>query len=131
MERDPNISKLIRESGITKAPENLTSRVMNLISVSVETERRAYKPIIGRRGRWIIVIFVIGIVVASLLSMEPGQHIFNTGGVVSGLEWQLPQISINLEFLTQINISTGLVSGLVALFILVLSDAGLRRRRLA
>ncbi len=129
MERDPNISKLIRESGITKAPENLTSRVMNLISV--ETERRAYKPIIGRRGRWIIVIFVIGIVVASLLSMEPGQHIFNTGGVVSGLEWQLPQISINLEFLTQINISTGLVSGLVALFILVLSDAGLRRRRLA
>ena len=129
MERDPNISKLVRESGILKAPENLTSRVMNLISV--ETERRAYKPIIGRRGRWIIVIFVIGIVVASLLSMEPGQHIFNTGGVVSGLEWQLPQISINLEFLTQINISTGLVSGLVALFILVLSDAGLRRRRLA
>ena len=129
MERDPNISKLIRESGITKAPENLTSQVMNLISV--ETEKRAYKPIIGRRGRWIIVIFIIGIVVASLLSMEPGQRIFNSGGVVSGLEWQLPQISFNLEFLTQINISTGLVSGLVALFILVLSDAGLRRRRLA
>ena len=63
--------------------------------------------------------------------MEPGQRIFNSGGIVSGWEWQLPQISFNLEFLTQINISTGLVSGLVALFILVLSDAGLRRRRLA
>ena len=129
MERDPNISKLIRESGIAKAPENLTSRVMNLISV--ETEKRAYQPIIGRRGRWLIVFFVIGIVVASLLSMEPGQRIFNSGGVISGLEWQLPQISFNLESLTQINISTGLVSVLVALFILVLSDAGLRRRRLA
>ena len=129
MERDPNISKLIRESGIAKAPENLTNRVMNLISV--ETEKRAYQPIIGRRGRWLIVFFVIGIVVASLLSMEPGQRIFNSGGVISGLEWQLPQISFNLESLTQINISTGLVSVLVALFILVLSDAGLRRRRLA
>ena len=129
MERDPNISKLVRESGISKAPENLTSRVMNLISE--EPEKQAYKPIIGRGGKWAIVLFVIGIVVFSILSAEPGQQFFNSEGVLSGLEFQLPQINFNLEFLSQINPSTGLVAGLVALFILVLSDAGLRRRKVA
>ena len=68
---------------------------------------------------------------ASLLSAEPGQRIFNSEGVLSGLEWQLPQITFNLDFLSQISPSTGLVAGLVALFILVLSDAGIRRRRVA
>lgn len=129
MERDPNISKLVRESGILKAPENLTSRVMNLISE--KPEKQAYKPIIGKTGSWIILLFVVGVVVASLLSAEPGQRIFNSEGVLSGLEWQLPQITFNMDFLSQINLSTGLVAGLVALFILVLSDAGIRRRRMA
>jgi hypothetical protein len=128
MERDPNISKLVRESGILKAPENLTSRVMDLISE--EPEKQAYKPIIGKTGRWIILLFVVGVVVASLLAAEPGQRIFSSEGVFSGLENQMPQITFNLEFLSQINPSTGLVAGLVALFILVLSDAGIRRRRL-
>jgi hypothetical protein len=41
----------------------------------------------------------------------------------------LPQIKMNFDFLSEISISTGLVSVLVALFILVLSDAGLSRRR--
>ena len=129
MERDPNISKLVRESGISKAPENLTSRVMNLISE--EPEKQAYKPIIGRGGKWIIVLFIIGIVVASLVSAEPGQQIFSSEGVLSGIEWELPKLTFNLDFLSKINPSTGLVAGLVALFILVLSDAGIRRRRMA
>ena len=129
MERDPNISKLVRESGISKAPENLTSRVMNLISG--ETEKQAYKPIIGKRGIWVIVLFVIGIVVTSLVSAEPGQQIFSSEGVLSGIEWELPKLTFNLDFLSQINPSTGLVAGLVALFILVLSDAGIRWRKVA
>lgn len=129
MERDPNISKLVRESGISKAPENLTSRVMDLIRE--EPERQAYKPIIGRRGKWIIVLFVIGIVVTSLLTAEPGQQIFSSEGVLSGIEWELPRLTFNLDFLSQINPSTGLVAALVALFILVLSDAGIRWRKVA
>lgn len=129
MERDPNISKLVRESGISKAPENLTSRVMDLISE--EPEKQAYKPIIGRWGKWTIVLFVIGIVVVSLLSAEPGQQIFNSEGVLSGIEWELPQLTFNLDFLSKISPSTGLVAGLVALFILVLSDAGIRWRKMA
>ncbi len=129
MERDPNISKLVRESGISKAPENLTSRVMDLISE--EPEKQAYKPIIGKRGIWVIVLFVIGIVVASFVSAEPGQQIFSSEGVLSGIEWELPELTFNLDFLSQINPSTGLVAGLVALFILVLSDAGIRWRKVA
>ncbi len=127
MERDPNISKLVRESGISKAPENLTRRVMDLISE--ESEKQAYKPIIGKAGRWIILLFVVGVVVASLLAAEPGQRIFSSEGVFSGLEFQMPQLTFNLDFISQISPSTGLVAGLVALFILVLSDAGIRRRR--
>lgn len=129
MERDPNISKLMRESGISRAPENLTRRVMDLISE--EAEKQSYKPIIGKWGRLSIILFVIGIVVASLLLAEPGQGLFESSGRFSAMEWQLPQISFNLDFFSQIKLSTGLVSALVALFILVLSDAGLRRRRLA
>jgi len=129
MERDPNISKLVRESGISKAPENLTSRVMDLISG--ETEKQAYKPLIGSRGKWVIVLFVIGIVVTSLISAEPGQQIFSSEGVLSGIEWELPKLTFNLDFLSQINPSTGLVAGLVALFILILSDAGIRWRKVA
>jgi len=129
MERDRNISKLMRESGISRAPENLTSRVMDLISD--EREKKAYKPIIGKWGRLGIILFVVGIVVTSLIYAEPGQVLFESGGRFSSLELQLPQLSFNLEFLSQINLSTGLISALVALFILVLSDAGLRRRRLA
>jgi len=129
MERDPNISKLVREAGILKAPENLTRRVMDLISE--EPEKQAYKPIIGKTGRWIILLFVVGVVVASLLAAEPGQRIFSSEGVFSGLEFQMPQLTFNLDFISQISPSTGLVAGLVALFILVLSDAGIRRRRVA
>jgi hypothetical protein len=127
MERDPNISKLVRESGIARAPENLTSRVMDLISE--EEEKQTYKPLIGKWGRIGIILFIVGIVAASLIWTEPGQGLFESAGTLSNIEFQLPQIQLNLDFLSQINLSTGLVSALVALFILVLSDAGLRRRR--
>lgn len=129
MERDPNISKLVRESGIKRAPENLTSRVMDLIGE--EAEKKSYKPLIGKWGRIGIIFFVVGIVVASLIWTEPGQGLFESSGSLSSLKFQLPQIQLNLEFLSQFNLSTGLVSALVALFILVLSDAGIRRRKLA
>ena len=32
MERDPNISRLIREGGIEQAPQGFTAEVMDLIS---------------------------------------------------------------------------------------------------
>jgi len=127
MERDPNISKLVKESGISRAPENLTSRVMDLISK--EEEKMTYKPLIGKWGRMGIILFIAGIVAASFMFSEPGQGLFESSGRLPGLEFELPQVHINLDFLSQINLSTGLVAALVALFILVLSDAGLNRRK--
>ena len=129
MERDPKISKLVKESGIVRAPENLTSRVMDLIGQ--EAEKRTYKPLIGKWGRIGIILFIVGCLAVSFMWTEPGQGLFESTGRLSGLEFQLPQIRLNLDFLSQINLSTGLVSALVALFILVLSDAGIRRRKLA
>jgi uncharacterized membrane protein len=129
MERDPKIAKLVRESGIARAPENLTSRVMDLIGE--ETDKKTYKPLIGKWGRIGIILFIAGIVAASFVWTEPGQGLFEQTGRLSSLEFQLPQIQLQLDFLSQINPSTGLVSALVALFILVLSDAGIRRRKLA
>jgi hypothetical protein len=127
MERDPNISKLVKESGISRAPENLTARVMDLIKQ--EGEKKTYKPLIGKWGRMGIILFIAGVVAASIIWTEPGQGLFQSSQRLSSVEFQLPSFQVNLDFLSQLNLSTGLVSVLVALFILVLSDAGIRRRR--
>ena len=129
MKRDPHISKLMRESGIARAPENLTSRVMDLIGP--EPVKTAYKPIIGKVGRWTIILIIVGIIIVSLVFSEPGGRTIGISEGLSNLDLQLPQFNFNLGFLSKLNLSTGLVSALVALFILVLSDAGLRRRKLA
>jgi hypothetical protein len=91
--------------------------------------RKSYKPLIGRGGRILIVLFIIAVVVLSIVYTDPGGELFGSSIKLPTPEWQLPQWNINLEFLKQANISTGLVAALVAIFILVLSDAGLNRRR--
>ncbi len=127
MKRDPHISKLIRESGKVQAPDSFTARVMDKIeSIPV---RKSYKPLIGRGGRIMIILFLIAVVVLSIIYTDPGGELFGSTIQLPTVDRQLPQLNINMEFLKQINISTGLVAALVALFILVLSDAGLNRRR--
>lgn len=127
MKRDPHISKLIRESGLAQAPDSLTAAVMDKIeSIPVS---KPYKPIIGRGGRIMIILFLIAVVVLSIIYSEPGGQLLGSSIKLPTPEWQLPQFNLNLEFLKQVNVSTGLVSALVAMFILVLSDAGLNRRR--
>ncbi|MCK5068225.1 MAG: hypothetical protein KAR16_12325 [Bacteroidales bacterium] len=127
MKRDPHISKLIRESGMVRAPDNFTAAVMDKIeSLPV---KKSYEPLIGRGGRIMIILFIIAVVVISLIYSDPSGELFGSARLPR-VEWQWPQINFNLEFLKQINISTGVVSALVAMFILVLSDAGLNRRRL-
>jgi hypothetical protein len=113
---------------MVQAPGNFTAAVMDKIeSLPVKS---SYKPLIGRGGRIMIILFIIAVVVISLLYTDPGGELFGSASRLSRVEWQWPQINFNLEFLKQINISTGVVAALVAMFILVLSDAGLNRRRL-
>ncbi len=126
MERDPQISKLIRESGLVTAPDGFSSSVMELLSA--EPQKKVYKPLIGRGGRIMIILFVATLIVLSIVYSEPGGRFVDTMGI-SSLDWQMPHINWNLDFLSEINISTGVVAAIVAIFILVLSDAGLSRRK--
>jgi len=127
MKSDPHISKLIRETGLVQAPDNFTEAVMDKIeSIPV---RKPYKPLIGRGGRILIILFLVAVVLLSFFYPDQGGEFFGSVLDLPAVGWQWPQIHFNLDFLEQINISTGVVSALVALFILVLSDAGLNRRR--
>lgn len=126
MKRDPHLSKLIRESGLVQAPGSFTEAVMDKIaSIPV---KKPYKPLIGKGGRIMIILFLVAVVVLSIFYTDPNSELFGSVRLPS-LGQQLPQWHINLDFLKQIKISTGVVSALAALFILVLSDAGLNRRR--
>jgi hypothetical protein len=127
MKRDPHISKLIRESGLAKAPDSFTAAVMDKIEAI--PSRESYKPLIGKGGRIIILLFIIAVTVLSIVYRDPGGEVFGSALKLPRPDWQLPQINFNLEFLKQVKVSTGVVSALVAMFILVLSDAGLNRRR--
>jgi hypothetical protein len=125
MEKDPVISKLIREGGIEAAPGGFTAGVM--AQVAAEPEKKAYKPIIGRGGRIFIILFIVSLMVISFVlsdgsaaAAEPAQRMLP--------EWEMPKL--DLSFLRGIELNTGIVAGIVALFILVLSDAGFNRRNL-
>ena len=128
MKRDPHISKLIRESGLKAAPENFTASVLD--KIEAVPLKLSYKPLIGRGGRIIIILLVIAVIVMAVLYTDPSGELFGSRITLPQVERQMPKVNFNLGFLQQINISTGIVSALVAMFVLVLSDAGLNRRRL-
>ncbi len=127
MERDPKFSKLFRESGLNLAPGNFTEQVMD--KIRIEPVRSKYKPLIGRGGKILVILFIIGISLISIFYSEPGGGVFENVRGLSNIEWQLPQINFNFDFLSESHLSTWLLSTIVAIFILVLSDAGLKRRR--
>ena len=128
MEKDKEISKLIRESGLVSAPEDFTRKVMDRIGK--ETVRKPYKPLIGRTGAILTLILIAGIAVTSLIVSSPGasgQGLLDTWNI-SG--WQWPDLKINLSFLEHLNVSPWLLSTMVAVFLLILSDVGLHRKKI-
>ena len=128
MKRDPHISKLIRESGVISAPVNFTTSVMD--KIEAVPAKKSYKPLIGRGGRILVILFLVTVIVLAVFYTDPGGELFGNSIKIPRLEPNLPQVQFNLDFLKKINISTGIVAALVAMFVLVLSDAGLNRRRL-
>ena len=129
MKRDPHISKLIRESGVISAPGDFTASVMD--KIEAVPAKKSYKPLIGRGGRIFIILFIVAVIELAVLYTDPGGELFGSSINFPKLEPNLPQLQFNLDFLKQVNISTGIVSALVAMFVLVLSDAGFNRRRLS
>ena len=128
MEKDKQISKLFRESGVVHAPEGFTKSVMDRIEA--EPVRKAYKPLIGRAGRILVVLFIVAIVVISLLYSTSAE---SAGGPVESFlsqEWQLPSLNLRLDFIENLQLQPWLISTIIALLLLVLSDAGLRRRNI-
>jgi len=128
MKRDPHISKLIRESGVIFAPDNFTAAVMD--KVEAISEKKSYKPLIGRSGRIIIIFFLVAVVAIAIFYTVPSGELFGSKMMHPRVEQQLPQIHFNLEFLKQVNISKGVVSALVAVFVLIFFDARLNKHRL-
>jgi len=114
------MKKYFRESGIVPAPEHFTRDVME--KVDAEPEKMHFKPLIGRTGRILILLFIAGLVLISIFYGDSGE---------SSSIFQIPEISLQFDFLAEINLSTSLLAAAAAIFILVLSDAGLRRKRLA
>lgn len=129
MKKDPHISKLIRESGVVEAPGNFTASVMD--KIEAVPVKKSYKPLIGRGGRIIIILFILAVVVAAVYYTDPSGELFGTGIKMPQVQRQVPQFHFNLDFLDQINFSAGIAAGLLALFVLILSDAGLNKRRLS
>lgn len=127
MKRDPHISKLIRESGVIPAPENFTASVMDKIEAI--PAKKSYKPLIGRGGRIMIILFIVAIIAYAVFYADPAGELFGNTIRIQQVERHWPELNFNLKFLEQINFSTGVVSALVALFVLILSDAGLSWRR--
>lgn len=128
MEKDRHISKLIRESGMASAPEDFTRKVMDRIGA--EPVRKPYQPLIGRTGGILILILIAGIAVTALaISAEgaPGAGLLETWKP-SGLQW--PEMKLNLSFLENLNVSPWLLSTVVAVFLLILSDVGLHRKNI-
>jgi hypothetical protein len=127
MERDAKLTKLIRESGIVRAPDRFSEKVME--KIIPELEKKPYKPLIGRSGRILIILGVLLVVTVAVLYYEPGGGLIESTGFIPEFDWQLPKVNLNFDFLSNLNISAGIASGFAALLILVLSDAGIKRRR--
>ncbi len=128
MKKEDHISKLFRESGIVEAPDGFTGEVMERIEA--EPVRKTYKPLIGRTGRILIVLFIGATLVLSLFYSAPGESGTNPESRFINREWQVPSFNLNLDFIQDFNIQPWILSTVVALFLLILSDAGLRKGKL-
>jgi len=122
MEKDKYIKRLIKESGLASAPENFTENVMK--QVGSVSEKTVYRPLIGFGGQLFIILSLIGFIVISMIFSEPSTFLAERN-------IKLPDWNFNIENLSNLLFSPGLLAALVAVFILVLADNVIRKRRLA
>ncbi|MBN1131560.1 MAG: hypothetical protein JXR52_08225 [Bacteroidales bacterium] len=120
MEKDKNIEKLIRESGLSHTGDGFTKRVMD--RVYAQPVPRVYKPLIGNTGKIFILTFLLVLVVVSVIFSEPSEFF-------SLQQIKLPDWDMHPEKLYGTVLSTGLLAILFAVFILVIADAVVRKRK--
>lgn len=116
MERDNKLGKIVKEHGLISAPHNFTNEVLGKVRGPLPA---SYKPLIGKAGR----IFIFGFIAliigfafyqASIEVTEPILKIPDWDVHIPEIGWKIPSV---------------LLAGLIAIFILALSDVGLNRSR--
>ncbi|MEZ5069493.1 MAG: hypothetical protein R2751_00645 [Bacteroidales bacterium] len=127
MERDPNISRLLRESGLETAPGPMTDRVMQLLEQEQPRPVKKYSPLIGRRMLWVIALLVVLVVVLSLVLGDTPAEAASWWSRLTLPEVALPEVALpTAEFDWDPkgwSISSGIVAAAVALFLLALGEA--------
>ena len=117
MERDRKLLELFREHGIIKAPESLTSEVIRRIEKT--PERIKYKPLINR----LTIIIVTAVCLILLIVWSKFGHKSSNGHMLSLPDWHFEIPDVSPLF------TTGIAAGFLALFVLLLSESGLKRRK--
>ena len=124
MERDKKIEKLIRENSLLAPSDNFTASVLDKLRVT--PIKSGYKPLIGRRVGYIAISLIATILLVAIFSSINGV----SEPLINLPDWSiaLPEWDITLPDFSW-KIPTGLLAGVVAVFILVLTDAGYSRSR--
>ncbi len=124
MERDKKIEKIVRENSLLSPSANFTEAVLNRIRVSPVTS--TYKPLIGRKAGYIAIFLVVSFLLIAIFSSQSEL----AEPLVNLPKWDInfPEWNISLPKISW-EIPSGILAGVVALFILILSDAGYSRSR--
>lgn len=124
MERDKKMEKIIRESGLMSPSANFTESVLK--KISTETIKGSYQPLIGKRAGYIVISVLVLFLFAAIFSTENGEiePLFNLPNWNLSLsQWKNGLPEFNLK------IPSVVLAGILALFLLVLSDAGFRKSK--
>ncbi|MFC2129340.1 hypothetical protein ACFLQX_01025 [Bacteroidota bacterium] len=116
MERDKKLEQIVKEHGLISAPDNFSDVVLDKIR---EPLPFTYKPLIGKGGKIFIIIFIVSILAITIYSatLESAEPVL----IIPEWDFKIPEIGWKLP--------SGLLAGLIALFVLALTDAGLNRSR--
>lgn len=118
MEKDPNLNRIVKEHGLVNAPADFTNNVLSKVR---DSRLAPYKPLIGTRAKIMILAFVILMLVVAILGTpaDTGDQLFRIP------EWKLHIPEINLK------IPSAVLAGIIAVLVLVLTDARISRSRLS
>ncbi len=117
MQEDKKLEKIIKAQGLVSPSSDFTQNV--IAKIKGESIATSFRPIIGKRGRLIGLAIVSFIILFTIFGGDanPSQTILNIP------QWDLKMPDISLA------IPKVVLAGFAAVFILVLSDAGIRRYR--
>lgn len=117
MQADKKLEKIIKAYGLFSPSSDFTQNVIG--KIKEESIATSFKPLIGKRGRLIGIAIITLIVLLTILggNADLSQPVLN----IPQWDMKLPEISLTIPKVV--------LAGFVAVFILILSDAGIRRYR--